>query len=76
MWSTSHYLFFIVGSYHAGGAYEENNGFYVTPDGLFVPQQFMYYNGSSEQQFPATAPVVDNSAVKDMIRKQMYVSFC
>ena len=53
--------------------YEDPNGFYVTPDGLYIPQQYMYY--TPEQHFPAgqqpgTQPV-EVAVLKDLIKKQV-----
>ena len=55
--------------------YEETNGFF-TPDGLFVPQQYVYqqYNEPAVQQFPQQS-VTDVEVLKNLIRKQVYVLF-
>ena len=69
---------FFLGSHHHdhnGPSYEEQNGFYVTPDGLFVPQQYMYFNAGPEQQQVGAAPPIDTTAVKDMIKKQIEYYF-
>ena len=52
---------------------EDPNGFYVTPDGLFIPQQYVYY-GAPEPQYTVnvpTVPMVDNNDLKDLIKKQV-----
>jgi len=51
--------------------YDDPNGFYVTPDGLYIPQQYMYY--TPEPQYPVTPanPSVDTVALKDLIKKQV-----
>jgi len=64
---------------HAAGGYEDANGFFVTPDGLYVPQPYMYYNPElpPEQQFhPATAQAASETIVlKDLVRKQIEYYF-
>ena len=56
--------------------FDDPNGFYVTPDGLYIPQQYMYF--TPDQQYPAAGgpPVsppgpVDTVALKDLIKKQV-----
>ena len=65
-------LFFKGGSQVVNN-HDDPNGFYVTPDGLYIPQQYVYY--TPEPQFPAgqqpgTQPV-DVAVLKDLIKKQV-----
>ncbi|XP_047127138.1 la-related protein 1B isoform X1 [Hydra vulgaris] len=53
--------------------YEEQNGFYVTPDGLFVPQQHGGFYAEEPVQ-PITT-IVDKTVLKDLIRKQIEYYF-
>ena len=53
---------------------EDDNGFFVTSDGLYVPQQFMYYNTPTPAEHHQY-PVLDNSVVRELLKKQMYDFF-
>ena len=68
---------YLTGGFVTGG-YDAN--YFITPDGLFVPQQLVYYNGEATV-VPAPAaspsspspevPSFDPVIMKDLIRKQM-----
>ena len=62
---------FSSGGAQAVTGYEDPNGFYVTPDGLFIPQQYMYYQEPQFQVGQAAAPPVDVTVLKDLIKKQV-----
>lgn len=61
------------GGYFPGNpVQDDDNGFFVTSDGLYVPQQFMYYNPPADHH---QYPVLDNSVVRDLLKKQIEYYF-